>query len=63
MPGDSSAYHVARIHPIAGRVVTASSGFHWGDAGIGAGGMLALTAIGLGAALTLTHRRNQRIHG
>jgi hypothetical protein len=34
--------------------------FHWGDAGIGAGGMLALTLIGLGGAVTLTHRR--RIH-
>ena len=44
------------------RVVIPSGGFHWGDAGIGAGGMLALTVIGLGGALTLTHRRNQRIH-
>jgi hypothetical protein len=25
--------------------------------------MLALIVIGLGGALTLTHRRNQRIHG
>jgi hypothetical protein len=37
-----------------------SSGFDWGDAGIGAGGMLALTLIGLGGAVTLTYRR--RIH-
>jgi hypothetical protein len=44
------------------RVVTPSAGFHWGDAGIGAGGMLALIVIGLGGALALTHRRNQRIH-
>ena len=35
-------------------------GFHWSDAGIGAGGMLALTLIGLGGAITLTYRR--RIH-
>ena len=62
-PDDSSAYHVARIPPTAGRAVTASAGFHWGDAGIGAGGMLVLIVIGLGGALTLTHRRNQRIHG
>jgi hypothetical protein len=45
------------------RVVTASAGFHWDDAGIGAGGMLALIVIGLGGALTLTRRGNQRIHG
>jgi len=60
---DSSANHTARTPPAAGRVATASGGFHWGDAGIGAGGMLALTVIGLGGALTLTHRRNQRIPG
>jgi len=60
---DSSASNAARIPPTAGRAVTASAGFHWGDAGIGAGGMLALIVIGLGGALTLTHRRNQRIHG
>ena len=59
-PGDSSAYHTS---PTAAHVVTPSVGFHWGDAGIGAGGMLALIVIGLGGALTLTHRRNQRIHG
>ena len=62
-PDDSSAYHAARIPLTAGRAVTASAGFHWGDAGIGAGGMLALIVIGLGAALTLTRRRNQRILG
>ena len=62
-PDNSSAYRAARIPPTAGRVVTASDGFHWADAGLGAGGMLALSVIGLGGALTLTHRRNQRIHG
>ena len=62
-PDNSSAYRAARIPPTAGRVVTASDGFHWADAGLGAGGMLALIVIGLGGALTLTHRRNQRIHG
>lgn len=62
-PDDSGAYRTARIPPAPVRVVTASAGFHWGDAGIGAGGMLALIVIGLGGALTLTRRRNQRIHG
>ena len=61
-PDDSSAYHTARIPPTAVRVVTPSGGFHWGDAGIGAGGMLALTAIGICGALTLTRRRNQHMH-
>jgi hypothetical protein len=59
-PGDSSAYHTS---PTAAHVVTPSVGFHWGDAGIGAGAMLALIVVGLGGALTLTHWRNQRIHG
>src|SRR5215469_6620465 len=62
-PDNSSASNAARTPATAGRAVTASAGFHWGDAGIGAGGMLALIVIGLGGALTLTHRRNQRIHG
>jgi hypothetical protein len=38
-----------------------SSGFDWGDAGIGAAGMLALFSIAGGAALLLTGRR--RGHG
>ncbi len=61
-PEDSSAHHAARTPPTAVRVVTPGAGFHWGDAGIGAGGMLALIVIGLGGAFTLNHRRNQRIH-
>jgi len=48
----------ASIPPAVVRVVAHSGGFNWGDAGIGAGGMLALTVIGLGGALTLTRRRN-----
>ena len=59
-PDESSAYHTS---PTAAHVVTASVGFHWSDAGIGAGGMLALIVIALGGALTLTHRRNQRGRG
>lgn len=61
MPGDSSAHDTARIPPAGGRV-TGSAGFHWGDAGIGAGAMLALIVLGLAGALTLTRRRNQPIH-
>jgi hypothetical protein len=54
--------NTASIPPTVVRVITYSGGFNWGDAGIGAGGMLALTVIGLGGALTLTRRRNHRIH-
>jgi hypothetical protein len=60
-PGDSSAHATARIPPAGGRV-TDSVGFHWGDAGIRAGAMLVLIVLGLGGALTLTRRRNHRIH-
>ena len=50
----------ASTPPTVVRVVTHNGGFRWGDAGIGAGGMLAVTLLGLGGAFTLTHRR--RIH-
>jgi len=60
-PRDSSAHDTARIPPAGGRV-TDSAGFHWGDAKIGAGAMLALIVLGLGGALTVTRRRNRRIH-
>jgi hypothetical protein len=36
---------------------TTSGGFDWGDAGIGAGGVLALVLIAIGGALMVTHRR------
>ncbi len=49
-------YSTGNIPPTVIRAVTDDGGFHWGDAGIGAGGMLALTLIGLGGAVTLTHR-------
>ena len=37
---------------------SAGRGFDWGDAGIGAGGILALVLIGLGGALVVVHRRH-----
>jgi hypothetical protein len=60
-PADSSAGNTAGIPPTGARV-TDSAGFHWADAGIGAGGMLAAIVIGLGGALTLTRRHNPRFH-
>ena len=35
-----------------------SGGLDWGDAGIGAGGMLALTLLAVGATVTITRRRH-----
>jgi hypothetical protein len=32
-------------------------GFDWGDAGIGAGGVVALVLLGVGGSLMVTHRR------
>jgi hypothetical protein len=34
-----------------------SSGFRWGDAGIGAAGMLAIVMLGVGIAMTASHHR------
>jgi hypothetical protein len=36
-----------------------SSGFDWGDAGIGAGGMLGLVAIAAGGTFVVTRRRQR----
>ena len=36
--------------------VGADNGFDWGDAGVGAGGLLALAAIASGAAVAIRHR-------
>ena len=41
------------------RVVAPSGGFDWGDAGIGAGGAIALTMIGLGGVIAATNRRGR----
>jgi hypothetical protein len=42
--------------------VSPSPGFDWGDAGLGALAAFALTMIGLGAAVVLSHRRSDA-HG
>ena len=39
-----------------------SSGFDWGDAGIGAGSTLALTVIGIGGVLATSNRRGRHTH-
>jgi hypothetical protein len=40
--------------------VGADNGFDWGDAGIGAGGLLALAAIASGALMAIRHRPDAR---
>jgi hypothetical protein len=46
--------------PIRVVQVGADNGFDWGDAGIGAGGLLALAAIASGAAVAIRHRPDAR---
>ena len=38
-----------------------TTGFDWGDAGIGAGGLLGLILVGLGGTLVVSHRRHSRM--
>jgi hypothetical protein len=45
------------------RVQTPNGGFDWGDAGIGAAGGLALSMVGLGAALGVSQHRARRTRG
>ena len=40
--------------------VPAATGFDWGDAGIGAAGVVALAMLGVGGALVISHRRPRR---
>jgi hypothetical protein len=47
--------------PAVVHVTAPSSGFHWGDAGVGAGGMLALILIGVGGLLTVARRRGHSV--
>jgi hypothetical protein len=49
-----------RATPVRVVEVEADHGFDWGDAGIGATGVLALLAIGAGAAIATGHRPGPR---
>lgn len=42
------------------RVTSPSTGFDWGDAGIGAAGGIALAMVGLGGALAVSQNRPRR---
>ena len=56
------APRTSELHATPVRVVEvrADRGFDWGDAGIGATGVLALMAIGAGVAIALGHRPGPR---
>jgi hypothetical protein len=49
-----------RTTPRVRIVEVPSSGFEWGDAGIGAAGMLAAVALGAGAGMAGAQRRRSR---
>lgn len=46
--------------PTSPPTATASNGFDWGDAGIGAAGALAISIVGVGGTLALSQRRSRR---
>ena len=50
---------VSSTQPVV-RVQAPSTGFDWGDAGIGAAGGLALCMVGFGGALAVSQRRSRR---
>jgi hypothetical protein len=56
--GTFTAPHVTVVRVAQPSQVT-GGGFDWGDAGIGAGGVLALVLIGVGGSLMVTHRRHR----
>jgi hypothetical protein len=57
---DSRGGSADRAVPVRVVQVGADRGFDWGDAGIGASGLLALMAIGAGAGVATGHRPHLR---
>jgi hypothetical protein len=56
-----SASFAATHTPAVVHVTAPSGGFDWGDAGVGAGGMLALILIAAGGVLTVARRRSHSV--
>jgi hypothetical protein len=54
------SYRTPTIIEVASPTPPAPSGFDWGDAGIGAGGTLAVIAIAVGGTVLVTRRRSAR---
>jgi hypothetical protein len=55
----SSSQTPVNTAPGSTPTATASNGFDWGDAGIGAAGGLAISVLGIGGALALSQRRSR----
>jgi hypothetical protein len=56
-------YGTPNVRPTAVRVTHSRDGFDWGDAGIGAGGALALTMLTAGGVLATTNTRRRARRG
>ena len=56
----SSSQTPVNATPTSPPTATASDGFDWADAGIGAAGGLAISIVGIGGALALSQRRARR---
>jgi hypothetical protein len=54
------SYRTPTIIEVASPTAPSSSEFDWGDAGIGAAGMLAVIAIAAGGTVLVTRRRSAR---
>ena len=59
-PGSDAAAEATSPAPVRVVQAGADNGFDWGDAGIGAGGLLALAAIASGALVAIRHRPGAR---
>ena len=46
--------------PVSRAAASSSQGFQWGDAGVGAAGVVVLVSVGVGAASVLRRRRVYR---
>jgi hypothetical protein len=55
----TNGYDFARVPSTIVRIISGDRGFHWGDAGIGAGVALGLMLAATGGTLVLVHRRTQ----
>jgi hypothetical protein len=55
--GPARAAIIARV---SRATASSSDGFQWGDAGVGAAGIVVLLGVGVGAAGVLRHRRVHR---
>ena len=57
---DGGVAQAASVPQAVIRIQTPTSGFDWGDAGIGAAGGVAIAMLGVGGALVVSQRRPRR---